>query len=163
MSLPLFFTKKLIYTISWEDVTIDQNLLQLDQNSSILTIASAGDHLFTYALEGVSSIHAVDINPIQLHLVELKKYIISAYDFDVFWAFFGVGKVPNYHRSFGAANNIYSTLKEWDFIDTVPPVGYHDYYCLVFAIWAWKKTLPSLYILKIWKQDRDYSSHCGIK
>jgi S-adenosylmethionine:diacylglycerol 3-amino-3-carboxypropyl transferase len=53
MSLPLFFTKKLIYTISWEDVTIDQKLLQLDHTSSILTIASAGDHLFNYALEGV--------------------------------------------------------------------------------------------------------------
>ena len=76
MSLPLFFTKKLIYTISWEDVTIDQKLLQLDHTSSILTIASAGDHLFNYALEGVSNIHAVDINPIQLHLVELKKLII---------------------------------------------------------------------------------------
>lgn len=100
MSLPLFFTKKLIYTISWEDVTIDQKLLQLDHTSSILTIASAGDHLFNYALEGVSNIHAVDINPIQLHLVELKKLIISAYDFDVFWAFFGVGKVPNYRRYF---------------------------------------------------------------
>ena len=81
-------------------MTIDQNLLQLDHNSSILTIASAGDHLFNYALEGVSNIHAVDINPIQLHLVELKKHIISAYDFDVFWAFFGVGKVPNYLRYF---------------------------------------------------------------
>ncbi len=100
MSLPLLFSKKLIYTISWEDVTIDQQLLKLDHNSYILTIASAGDHLLNYVLEGVTHIHAVDTNPVQLYLVELKKLIISAYDFDVFWAFFGVGKVANYHWYF---------------------------------------------------------------
>ena len=100
MSLPNLFSKKLIYTISWEDVRIDTKLLELDHSSSILTIASAGDHLLNYSLEGVRNIHAVDINPTQLHLVELKKLIISAYDFGVYWSFFGLGKVPDYKYYF---------------------------------------------------------------
>ena len=100
MSLPKLFTKKLIYTISWEDVQIDTKLLGLDQNSSMLTIASAGDHLLNYSLEGVRHIHAVDINPAQLYLVELKKIVISTYDFEVYWSFFGLGKVPDYPHYF---------------------------------------------------------------
>lgn len=100
MSLPKLFSKKLIYTISWEDVRIDSKLLGLDHSSSILTIASAGDHLLNYSLEGVRNIHAVDINPTQLHLVELKKLVISLYDYEVYWSFFGLGKVPYYQHYF---------------------------------------------------------------
>ena len=83
MSLPRLFSKKLIYTISWEDVKIDTKLLGLNHSSSMLTIASAGDHLLNYLIEGVRNIHAVDINPTQLHLVELKKLVISKYDFEI--------------------------------------------------------------------------------
>ena len=100
MSLPRFFSNKLIYTISWEDVKIDTKLLDLNHSSSVLTIASAGDHLLNYLIEGVRNIHAVDVNPTQLHLVELKKLVISKYDFEVYWSFFGLGKVPYYQHYF---------------------------------------------------------------
>lgn len=57
----------------------------------MLVITSAGCNVLDYALTGPARIHAVDANPRQTALLELKLAAIRQLDFDDFFAIFGSG------------------------------------------------------------------------
>ncbi|QRV79652.1 betaine lipid synthase [Ceratobasidium sp. AG-Ba] len=86
-----------IYAFTWEDPMEDMRHLNLDSNSSILVISSAGDNALHYAIEaGPRRIHCVDMNPCQGHLVELKLAAIRALPHSTFFKMFGDGKFPRF-------------------------------------------------------------------
>lgn len=84
-------TNTLIYNTCWEDPRCDRKLLQLDKNSKIVMISSAGDNAFDYLLDQPAEIHAVDMNFRQNALVELKRSIIKNADHTVLSNFFEKG------------------------------------------------------------------------
>ena len=92
----------LIYNTCWEDPRLDRQALQLTSKDRLLMITSAGCNALDYALTGPAHIHAVDVNPRQNALLELKLAGIRALDFDDFFQFFGKGHHPEcrglYHR-----------------------------------------------------------------
>lgn len=90
--------RTLIYNACWEDPAVDRQALALGPDDHVLVIASAGCNALDYALEGPARISAVDINPRQIALLELKLAGVRALDFDDFFAIFGDGR----HRRFGA-------------------------------------------------------------
>jgi hypothetical protein len=55
-------------------------------------ITSAGCNVLDYAIAGPREIVAVDANPQQNALLELKVAAIRALDFDEFFALFGAGR-----------------------------------------------------------------------
>ena len=57
---------------------VDCRLLNIQKDDVILTITSAGDNILDYLLEGPRRVHAVDLNPNQNHLLELKVAAFSA-------------------------------------------------------------------------------------
>lgn len=86
-----------IYGFTWEDPYVDMEHLNLGPQDSILCITSAGDNALHYACTAQPRrIHAVDMNPCQGHLLELKLAAIETLDYDTFWQMFGEGKVPNF-------------------------------------------------------------------
>lgn len=88
-----------IYGFTWEDPYVDMEHLNLGPEDSILCITSAGDNALHYACTArPRRIHAVDMNPCQGHLLELKLASIATLDYDTFWQMFGEGKAPNFSQ-----------------------------------------------------------------
>lgn len=86
----------LIYNTCWEDPIIDRFLLELDQDSHVFTITSAGDNLFDYLLDNPASIDCVDINPYQNSLLNLKCTLFKNGNVVHLRELFLTGKSENY-------------------------------------------------------------------
>ncbi|KAK5135221.1 hypothetical protein LTR08_005470 [Meristemomyces frigidus] len=86
------FNDEYIYAFTWEDSRTDARLLKITSDDVILAITSAGDNILSYALERPKRIHAVDLNPAQNHLLELKVAAFRALEYADFWKLFGEGK-----------------------------------------------------------------------
>jgi S-adenosylmethionine-diacylglycerol 3-amino-3-carboxypropyl transferase len=85
--------RNLVYNQCWEDPAVDQLALQLTPDDRVLVITSAGCNALDYALSG-ARVLAVDVNPHQNHLLELKRAGIRALDFEPFFELFGCGGSP---------------------------------------------------------------------
>lgn len=92
------FRREYIYAFTWEDSRVDERLLKLTSSDVVLAITSAGDNVLSYALNSPARIHAVDLNPNQNHLLELKVASFSALPYSDFWKLFGLGKHPNFRE-----------------------------------------------------------------
>lgn len=86
------FGNEYLYAFTWEDSSVDHRLLKLTSKDIVLAITSAGDNILSYALSSPARIHAVDLNPNQNHLLELKVAAFSTLSYADFWKLFGVGK-----------------------------------------------------------------------
>jgi betaine lipid synthase len=86
------FGDEYIYAFTWEDARVDARLLKITSEDVILAITSAGDNVLAYALEQPKRIHAVDLNPNQNHLLELKVAAFTALGYTDVWKLFGQGK-----------------------------------------------------------------------
>ncbi len=94
----------LIYNTCWEDPHVDRLLLNLDSDSDILMITSAGDNALSYLLDNPASIDCVDMNFRQNALLELKLALFMHSSHVHLWELFGKGNTENYHA-------IYSNLR----------------------------------------------------
>ncbi|KAI8961981.1 hypothetical protein F5Y11DRAFT_205890 [Daldinia sp. FL1419] len=90
------FNDEYIYAFTWEDTRVDERILKIKSDDVVLAITSAGDNLLSYALQGPARIHAVDLNPTQNHLLELKVAAFSSLSYEDFWKIFGEGKHPEF-------------------------------------------------------------------
>lgn len=94
---------QLIYVTCWEDPRIDHQVLQLSQDDTVLVITSAGCNALDYALEGPLAVYAVDVNPRQNALLDLKIAGIKALDFETFFQLFGRGHLPQFSEYYHTA------------------------------------------------------------
>jgi len=92
------FGEEYIYAFTWEDSKMDARLLKVNSDDVILAITSAGDNILSYALERPKRIHAVDLNPNQNHLLELKVASFRALGYADMWKMFGEGKHADFER-----------------------------------------------------------------
>src|SRR5262249_34851499 len=84
----------LIYNCCWEDPALDRIALQLTEKDRLVVITSAGCNALDYLLAGCGEVNAVDVNPIQNSLLELKCAAIRGLDHDSFFELFGRGASP---------------------------------------------------------------------
>ncbi|EON98336.1 putative 3-amino-3-carboxypropyl transferase protein [Phaeoacremonium minimum UCRPA7] len=90
------FNDEYIYAFTWEDSRVDAHLLNLKSDDVVLAITSAGDNILSYAAQSPARTHAVDLNPTQNHLLELKVASYMALPYEDFWKLFGKGKHPDF-------------------------------------------------------------------
>ena len=93
----------LIYNACWEDPRIDRELLGLDRDSRVVMLTSAGCNALEYLLDSPAEIHAVDVNPRQNALLQLKLALFRLGDFDDLYAMFGEGSHDALERVYAAA------------------------------------------------------------
>lgn len=86
--------RNLVYNTCWEDPRLDREALRLSSDDNVLVITSAGCNALDYALDEPQSVHAVDMNPRQNALLELKQAGIRALDYEDFFQLFGNGHWP---------------------------------------------------------------------
>jgi S-adenosylmethionine-diacylglycerol 3-amino-3-carboxypropyl transferase len=92
------YQRSLLYNACWEDPAIDRVALNLSADDVVLVITSAGCNALDYALLGPKRVHAVDANPRQTALLELKLSAIRKLEFDDFFALFGTGHHPGFRQ-----------------------------------------------------------------
>jgi S-adenosylmethionine-diacylglycerol 3-amino-3-carboxypropyl transferase len=97
------YSRSLVYNTCWEDPAVDRRALDLGPGDHVLVITSAGCNALDYALTGVASVHAVDANPRQSALLELKLAGIRRIEFDDFFRLFGDGRHPDAARIYRSA------------------------------------------------------------
>jgi S-adenosylmethionine-diacylglycerol 3-amino-3-carboxypropyl transferase len=90
------YARALVYNTCWEDPAVDRAALDLGPGDTVLAITSAGCNVLDYALAGVNRVHAVDANPRQTALLELKLAGIRALAYEDFYALFGDGRHPGF-------------------------------------------------------------------
>lgn len=83
----------IIYNQCWEDVALDITALELQKTDAMMVLTSAGCNILAYLLHDVNKIHALDINPHQNALLELKIAMIEYLDYETFFQFFGKGRI----------------------------------------------------------------------
>jgi S-adenosylmethionine-diacylglycerol 3-amino-3-carboxypropyl transferase len=85
---------RLVYNATWEDPRIDRALLAIGPASEVVAITSAGCNVLDMLLDGPRAMHAVDVNPRQNFLLELKMALIREGNFADLFQFFGIGSHP---------------------------------------------------------------------
>jgi S-adenosylmethionine-diacylglycerol 3-amino-3-carboxypropyl transferase len=90
--------RNLVYNTSWEDPAVDRRAMRLGPDSRVLVITGAGCNVLDYALEAPERIVAVDANPRQTALLELKLAAIRRLSYEDMFALFGLG----WHTDFPA-------------------------------------------------------------
>jgi S-adenosylmethionine-diacylglycerol 3-amino-3-carboxypropyl transferase len=88
----------LVYNTCWEDPRLDREALRIAPTDDVLVITSAGCNALDYALCAPNHVHAVDMNPRQNALLDLKQAGIRGLEFDDFFAMFGAGRLPGVRR-----------------------------------------------------------------
>lgn len=101
-----FHRNQLIYNCTWEDPRIDRHLLQLNSSSNVVAITSAGCNILDMALDNPALIHAVDQNPYQNYLLQLKKALIGRSSFDDLFLFFGIGSHADREKVFNDIRHV---------------------------------------------------------
>ena len=92
------------YSQSWEDPQPLTDALNINPADHVLSIASAGDNTFALLLKNPVSITAIDVNPVQIDLMELKIRAIQYLNYEDFISFLGFRKCSN-------RNKLYSYIR----------------------------------------------------
>lgn len=101
----------LVYNTCWEDPRLDRRALELKPTDSVMVITSAGCNAIDYALCNPKEVHAVDMNPRQNALLQLKLSAIKNLDYEDFFSMFGHGHLHNAEGIY--ATKLRSGLSKW--------------------------------------------------
>lgn len=85
----------LVYNTCWEDPRLDRQALNLGPDDQVLVITSAGCNALDYVLAGAGHVYAVDMNPRQNALLELKAAGVKGLEFEDFFEMFGRGRISD--------------------------------------------------------------------
>ena len=86
---PIF--EDVLYANCWEDPQIDRAALQIGAGDTVFSITSGGCNALAFLLDDPARVIALDLNPCQSHLLELKMAAFGALEHDALLAFLGVG------------------------------------------------------------------------
>lgn len=123
--------KNLVYNTCWEDPRLDRVALDLGPEDEVLVITSAGCNALDYTLCSPRAVHAVDMNPRQNALLELKVAAIKRLNYKQFFSMFGKGRLSDYQSVY------------WDALrPELSPAAreYWDTYIRFFAGTGWRKS-----------------------
>jgi S-adenosylmethionine-diacylglycerol 3-amino-3-carboxypropyl transferase len=111
-------TRNLVYNTCWEDPRCDRQLLDLQQDSKVVMITSAGCNALDYLIDKPAEIHCVDMNPRQNALLSLKLAAFGEHSShsDLF-SMFGEGKhqnIEDFYKQVLRVQLPFHAQKYWD-------------------------------------------------
>ncbi len=83
-------TAQISYSQCWEDPNTIRAALQVTHDDDVLIVTSGGCNALAVAADGPRSVTAIDVNPAQNHLLELKKAAVVAFSQSDLLGFLGV-------------------------------------------------------------------------
>ncbi|MBE3110143.1 MAG: DUF3419 family protein, partial [Acidobacteria bacterium] len=82
--------KDVLYANCWEDPQLDRAALGIDEDDIVLSITSGGCNLLAFLLDNPRKVIALDVNPHQGYLLELKMAAFRMLSYQSNLEFFGV-------------------------------------------------------------------------
>lgn len=101
----------LVYNTCWEDPRLDRVALEFTPQDDVLVITSAGCNALDYVLAGPGHVNAVDMNPRQNALLDLKKSAIKNLQYEDLFKMFGRGRLPDAAKIY--RSTLRSDLPDW--------------------------------------------------
>jgi S-adenosylmethionine-diacylglycerol 3-amino-3-carboxypropyl transferase len=101
----------LVYNTCWEDPRLDREAMQLSDQDRVLVITSAGCNALDYALAGAGEVHAVDMNPRQNALLDLKLAAAKTLEYEDYFQMFGHGTIAGVQTLY--TQKLRPQLHEW--------------------------------------------------
>lgn len=95
----------LLFGSSWEDPASDQRALAIKPGETLMTVTSGGCNTLTLLLEDPGKVYAIDINPSQSYLLELKRAAVRRLSYEDLRAFLGFAPSMNRIETFKAISN----------------------------------------------------------
>ena len=80
----------ILYAQCWEDPSIDREAFQINAEDVVFSITSGGCNVLTFLLDNPKQIIALDLNPSQNYLLELKMQAFRQLSYEEMLGFFGV-------------------------------------------------------------------------
>ncbi len=121
----------LVYNTCWEDPRLDREALCLTPDDTVMVITSAGCNALDYLLDEPCRVHAVDMNPRQNALLELKLAGIRALDYESFFRMFGNGRLQDFRGIYEGGLRRFLPLMARE---------YWDRYIKFFGGQGWRQT-----------------------
>ncbi|HVO75028.1 MAG TPA: DUF3419 family protein [Ignavibacteriaceae bacterium] len=87
--------KSVLYSQCWEDPEIDRKAFNITEDDVVFSITSGGCNLLAFLIDNPKSIIALDLNPHQNYLLELKMTAYKNLSYDHMLEFIGVRKSFN--------------------------------------------------------------------
>jgi S-adenosylmethionine-diacylglycerol 3-amino-3-carboxypropyl transferase len=75
-----FHRRTLVYVTCWEDPAVDRLALEIVPDDEVMTITSGGCNALDLLLTEPAAVHAVDMNPLQTTMLELRVAAIRGLD-----------------------------------------------------------------------------------
>lgn len=94
----LIHQNNLVYNSCWEDPRLDREAMKLGADDRVLVITSAGCNALEYLLDEPAHVYAVDMNPRQNALLQLKMAAIRNLEYSDFFQLFGKGQFPGFRE-----------------------------------------------------------------
>lgn len=88
-----------VYNVSWEDPRVDNDVMHPGEKDNILTIASAGCNVFDYLISG-SRVTAVDMNPSQLALTEIRAKAVELLPWETVFDMYAKNNMELFHEKY---------------------------------------------------------------
>lgn len=106
----------LVYVTCWEDPRLDRIAMKLSSDDTVLVLTSGGCNALDYALDAPEHVYAVDVNPRQNALLELKIAGIKELDHHTFFQLFGEGHLSNFKEVYQQLRDHLSPFSQqyWD-------------------------------------------------
>lgn len=123
----------LVYNTCWEDPRLDRKAFDFKSDDRVVVISSAGCNVLDYVLAGVEHVHAVDVNPRQNALLELKRAAILELPYEELFAMFGRGMLANCQDVYNRKLRSHLSVSAQEFWDTrisffTPSVWHKSFY-----------------------------------
>lgn len=83
------FYQRLSYSFGNEDPITEQRALKIQPTDTVVCVTASGDRPLNLLVDDCKKIYSIDINPIQNHLLELKKHAMKELDFEDYLSFLG--------------------------------------------------------------------------
>lgn len=99
------FLKRLNYTFGNEDWESEQKALQITPENRIVCITASGDRPLNLLVNPCKEVIAVDMNPLQNHLLHLKSSAMRSLDFETYLSFLGATTAKNRFESLNLVLN----------------------------------------------------------
>ncbi|KAI5479438.1 betaine lipid synthase [Pseudohyphozyma bogoriensis] len=149
------------YGFTWEDPAVDMQHMNFTKDDHLLCITSAGDNALHYAIEAKPKrIHAVDMNPCQGHLLELKLAAINALSYDEFWQLFGDGKHADFRTVLDTKLSPFLTSHAYQFWRQNDQSFASSFYLRGYSGWALRL---AKFAIRFARLDKEVHAFCSAK
>lgn len=90
-----YLPRNIQYYSSWEDICVIQEALKINSNDVVLSLTSSGCNILNFLLFNPKKIYAVDFNPYQNYLLDLKIQAIKNLNYEEFLELLGISQSNN--------------------------------------------------------------------